>query len=264
MTIRIAPGYWRRWPSSQFTVSASRWLVGSSSSSSSGFSRSSLHSATRRFSPPESRSTAQSSGGQPSASIAWSTWLSRSHRPCASISSCKLRHLVRSLVRIVHGEFVVAVEDRLLGGDAEHHVAAHVERAVELRLLRQVADARALGDPRLAVIFLVHPGHDLQQGGLARAVDAEHADLGVGVEGQVNVVENLLAAGPLLGEALHMVDELPRHRRVRPVLPVNGSWRPFSRGRALNPALCRPRSRCDRRPKARRLRRPSATRGRAR
>ena len=32
--------------------------------------------------------TAQSSGGQPSASIACSTWLSRSHRPLASISSC--------------------------------------------------------------------------------------------------------------------------------------------------------------------------------
>ena len=59
-------------------------------------------------------------------------------------------HLVGGLVRIVHGEFVVAVEDRLLGGDALHDVAAHVQHLVELRLLRQVADARALGHEALA------------------------------------------------------------------------------------------------------------------
>ena len=39
--------------SSQETLSASRWFVGSSSSSISGFSSSRLHSATRRRSPPE-------------------------------------------------------------------------------------------------------------------------------------------------------------------------------------------------------------------
>jgi hypothetical protein len=42
-----------RWCSSQATVSASRWLVGSSSSRMSGFCSSSRHRATRRFSPPE-------------------------------------------------------------------------------------------------------------------------------------------------------------------------------------------------------------------
>ena len=41
-------------------------------------------------------------------------WLSRSHRFLASISSCSARHLVRGLVGVVHGELVVAVEDRLL------------------------------------------------------------------------------------------------------------------------------------------------------
>ncbi len=33
-------------------------------------------------------------------------------------------HLVRRLVRVVHGEFVVAVEDRLLRRHAQHHVLA--------------------------------------------------------------------------------------------------------------------------------------------
>ncbi len=52
-----------------------------------GLSSSNLQSATRRRSPPESLSTAQSSGGQRSASMACSTLLSRSHRFSASMMS---------------------------------------------------------------------------------------------------------------------------------------------------------------------------------
>ena len=43
----------------------------------------------------------------------------------------------------------------------------------------------------------------------------EHADLGVGVEGQVDVLEDLLAAGIGLGQALHVIDELARHSALR-------------------------------------------------
>ncbi len=40
----------------------------------------------------------------------------------------------------------------------------------------------------------------------------EHADLGVRVEGEVDVLQHLLAAGEGLGQALHVIDELARHR----------------------------------------------------
>ena len=53
-------------------------------------------------------------------------------------------HFVGGLVGIIHREFVVAVEDRLLVGDAQHHIAAHVEVGVERRLLRQIADLARL------------------------------------------------------------------------------------------------------------------------
>jgi hypothetical protein len=167
-----------------------------------------LQSATRRFSPPESWSTSASSGGQRSASIATSIWLSRSHRFSASISSCSFGHLVGGLVRVVHGQFVVAVELGLLGLHPQHHVAAHVERGVKLGLLRQVADARALGGPGLAGEILVDAGHDAQQRGLARAVDADDADLHAGQEVQADVLETLLAAGIGLGDAVHVIDVL--------------------------------------------------------
>ena len=122
-------------------------------------------------------------------------------------------HLVRRLLGIVHREFVVAVEQRLLLGDALHHVLAHRLVGIELRLLRQVADAGALGDEALAGPFCVDAGHDLEQGRLARAVDAEHADLGVRIERQVDVIEDLFAAGIGLCQTLHVVDEFARHER---------------------------------------------------
>ena len=120
-------------------------------------------------------------------------------------------HLVGGFVGIVHRQFVVAIEDRLLLGDAQHDVLAHGLAGVELRLLFEVADAGALGDPGLAVIFLVEAGHDPQQGRFAGAVDAEHADLGVRVERQMDVIEHL-PGRVALGQTLHEIDELTGHR----------------------------------------------------
>ena len=90
VTATTVPGYFARCCSSHCTDSASRWLVGSSSSSRSGASSSSLQSATRRRSPPERLVTGQSPGGQPRASMACSSWVSRSHALAWSRSSWSL------------------------------------------------------------------------------------------------------------------------------------------------------------------------------
>ncbi len=124
----------------------------------------------------------------------------------------QLGHLVGGLFGIVHRQFVVAVEDRLLLADAQHDVLAHRLGRIELRLLFEVADAGALGDPRLAVIFLVEAGHDPQQRRFTGTVDAEHADLGVRIERQMDVIEHLAVAGIGLGQTLHEIDELTGHR----------------------------------------------------
>ena len=44
----------------------------------------------------------------------------------------------------------------------------------------------------------------------------EHADLGIRVEGQMHVIQHLLAAGIGLRETPHMIDELSRHE-LRPI-----------------------------------------------
>ncbi len=120
-------------------------------------------------------------------------------------------HLVGGLFRIVHRQFVIAIEDRLLLGDALHDVLAHRLGRIEVGLLLEIADAGALGDPGLAIILLVEAGHDLEQRRLAGAVDAEYADLGVGVERQMDVIEHL-PGRVALGQTLHEIDELARHR----------------------------------------------------
>ena len=94
----------------------------------------------------------------------------------------KLGHLVGGFVGVVQRQFVVAVEDRLLHRHAFHDVLAHRFCGIELRLLRQVTDAGAVGGPGLAGILVVDPGHDAKERRLTGAVDAEHADLGVGIE----------------------------------------------------------------------------------
>ena len=127
----------------------------------------------------------------------------------------QLGHLVGGLVGIIDGELVVAVDDRLLRRDALHDVVADRFRRIELRLLRQVADAGALRRPGLAGIFGVEPGHDAQQRRFAGAVDAEHADLGVGIERQIDVLQDLPVARIGLGQTLHVIDELTGHAAVR-------------------------------------------------
>jgi hypothetical protein len=80
-------------------------------------------------------------------------------------------------------DLVEAVELRLGLGHAHHDVAQHVLGRIELRLLLEIADLDAVRGPGLAADVLVDPGHDPEQRRLARAVDAEHADLRTREEG---------------------------------------------------------------------------------
>jgi hypothetical protein len=94
----------------------------------------------------------------------------------------QLGHLVGGLIGIIGRKLVVTIEDRLLLGDALHHVFTNRFGLIELRFLLQVTDPGTLGDPSLAIIVGVDSGHDPQQGRLAGAVDPKHADLGIRVK----------------------------------------------------------------------------------
>ena len=56
-------------------------------------------------------------------------------------------------------------------------------------------------------------GHDPQQRALARAIAAQHADLGAGIERQLDVFENL-SLTILFGQVGDLVDELFAHDLV--------------------------------------------------
>ena len=85
---------------------------------------------------------------------------------------------------------------------------AHGLLRVELRFLGQVANLDAGHRAGFAVDLGVHPGHDAQQGRLAGAVQAQHADLGAGEERQGNVLEDFTLRGDDLADPMHAVNVL--------------------------------------------------------
>ena len=84
----------------------------------------------------------------------------------------------------------------------------HVRRGIELRLLRQQAHLDAGLGPGLALDVGVGPRHDAQQGGLARAVEAEHADLGARKEGQGDVAQDVPLRRDDLADTVHRINVL--------------------------------------------------------
>jgi hypothetical protein len=94
-------------------------------------------------------------------------------------------------------------------------IAAHVLGGVQARLLGQIADLDAIGRPRLAEEVLVHARHDAQERALACPVRAEDADLGAGIEGKPDTLQDLPLGGNDLFEVLHGEDELMSHGSPR-------------------------------------------------
>ena len=148
------------------------------------------------------------------------------------------RHLGHQLVGVFlghfHGDGVEAVDPLLLLAPGLD-VLADVQAVVELGLLLEVAALDSVGGACLAGELGVQPGHDLQQGGFTRAVDPDDADLGVVVEAQPNVFEDLLAAGKGLGQTLHLENILLRHE-VRCALSSESAGR-LARDVAAAPPL---------------------------
>ena len=61
--------------------------------------------------------------------------------------------------------------------------------------------------PKASVRDVLEAGHDLEQGGLARAVGANDADLGAGVHADGHIIEDHLVVDCLAG-VVELVDEL--------------------------------------------------------
>jgi hypothetical protein len=118
-------------------------------------------------------------------------------------------------LRELHRDGVESLERVALGLERGLDVAADIPGFVQLRLLREVADLRALRRPRFALNVGVDAGHDAEQRGLPGAVRSEDADLRAGIEREPDVVEDHARRWHHLAQGLHDVDELRRHSRLR-------------------------------------------------
>jgi hypothetical protein len=123
------------------------------------------------------------------------------------------RELVGSLLGVVGRQLVEAIQQRALAGHPVLHVAAHVLGRVQRRLLLQQPDAGAGRQLGMPAELLVAAGHDRQQARLARAVEAQHADLRARQERQRYVLEHLLVGRVDPRQAVHGEDVLARHGR---------------------------------------------------
>ena len=83
------------------------------------------------------------------------------------------------------------------------HDFAHGFVRIQLRFLRQIADADAGLRPCLALDVGIHARHDFQQGGFARAVQAEDADFGAGKEREGDILEDEAATGDDFAHPAH-------------------------------------------------------------
>ena len=153
--------------------------------------------------------------------------MSRFHASAGFDLGLEVAELLGGLIRVVGGQLVEAVEQRLGLRDAILDVARDVLGFVEVGLLGEHPDGGARRERGLAAVLLILAGHDPQQRRLAGAVVAEHADLRAGVEGERDVVEDDLLRRVELGEAVHREDVLGGHlhaedrRPARPEKPAH-------------------------------------------
>ena len=165
--------------------------------------------------------TSASPGGSRSASIAMSSLWSSSQS--AEVVDLVLQPplLLEQLVHLVvahrlgelRRDLVEVVEQLAQVAHAVLDVAADVLGGVELRLLRQVADPGArragLASPRKS---LSTPAMMRSRVDLPAPFDAEHADLGAGIEGEIDALEDLAGGGHDLSEVAHREDVFAGHR----------------------------------------------------
>ena len=105
-------------------------------------------------------------------------------------------HLVGILVVFGQGEllvdFLVLGQGIHHGLHALHHHFLHGLVGVQHGFLGQVAHGVARREDHFALVGLVQPGNDFEQGGLTRTVQTDDADFRPVEEGQVDVLQYLL------------------------------------------------------------------------
>jgi hypothetical protein len=122
----------------------------------------------------------------------------------------------------LRGDVVEAREQRLGLGDALLDVLERGLLRVEARLLLEEADLDVLRRLRVAQVVLVDARHDPQQRRLARAVEAQDADLRAVEERQPDALEDDAVRRNDLAHVLHGVDEIGQARPPESALQGRG------------------------------------------
>ncbi len=182
--------------SSQRMPSKSRWLVGSSSSSTSGCSTSARASATRFFMPPDSASTSCAPSRPICASVV-ATRVRQFQASCRSSEDCSV--FMRAISASCSAPSGVSARRCAITSNSsssacvcvrpEATALEHRLPRAELGLLLHVDRHQVLLARDQAVVGAGQFGDDLQQRGLARPVAADETDALAGFEREIRVIE---------------------------------------------------------------------------
>ena len=169
--------------SSHSIESRSRWLVGSSSSSTSGCGHQRLRQRHALFGAARQRADDGVAGpGAGGAGFPRRAAPSSSRRS-ASICDCSASRSPVGARQILLDQTAITVARPALA--ATKTVASRVQHG----LLRHIGDAQVLLHLQRAVVGLFQAAQDFEQRGFARAVAADQADAFRGFEGEVGVIE---------------------------------------------------------------------------
>jgi len=150
------------------------------------------------------------------------------------------QQLVEVGLRLSHGrtDGVEPVEQRLGFARAIGHVAQDILGWVQMRLLGKVPHGEAGGQPGLTRESVVLPGHDPEEGRLARSVAPDDTDFGSGIEGERDPFEHFPIGRVESPQVAHGVDVLGCHTEQcgpptgHPGAAAAPLWAPLFRNRA--------------------------------
>lgn len=119
----------------------------------------------------------------------------------------KFWELIRSLVGIINNKIVVEVDDRVIVGKKLNKIEEKIIGRIKIRIMREIKEGRKLWEKRIEGILIVEKGNDIEKGGFKGKVRKKNEDIGIGIEGEMDIIKNIIVEIGIVEEG-NMINEM--------------------------------------------------------